>query len=763
MSKKSKRNPKTVTAVDLFCGAGGMSSGLLEAFHLLNTRCKLTAINHWPTAVETHSLNHPKVHHICEDISNVNPRKLFSEGEVQVLVGGPSCTTHSSARGGRPLDCDQDRATPWCMVRWAESTLPEVIVIENVEQFQLWGPLIKKRCAVKTAKPSYQKWSADRRKIRKSCTKMEWDALEGTTEYKMQWVPDKTRERETFLAWTKCFEALGYKVDWKVLCTANYGDPTTRRRLFIMATRGKRKPVWPNPTHHENPPESNEELFSRSLRPWIPTYDIVDWTLTGKSIFNRRIALVDKTMRRVWIGFKKFALPKILEAERERQIGYIVPNFGERETQIPRSHSLDKPAPAVTSHGAGALVSVEKKKSYLIKYKGTGTAEDISKPITTLQASGKHHGLAQVELHDDYVVRYHGQSNAESILRPLSAVEAKAQKHGLAQSTARRKAFITELGYGEKNPNGEAHRIKGLDETLGTVTGSNNWYVAEGEFKEVTPLQGAPFLIQVAHGNDRPSDDNRRARDMGTTMPAITGSPEWAIGKAEITPREGFLLHTNHGDTPSSNNNRVKGLNTTFPTVCGNRGEVALATPEVALPAYVTTIGKAPKKKGEKEVLSINAPAPSITNKDKHALIEGTASPCNGFSIMQSSQKEVTYYKTAPSKGEIGCLIEFDPDKTGLPKTGKFFVQVLTSLYEVDIKLRMFEPHELSLAQGFPKSYKFVGNKTQQVKQIGNAVPRRTVRALILAAWSQNPNIPFIEDSFDDLPATPVETPRKKR
>lgn len=1026
------RNTKAITAVDLFCGAGGMSSGLLEAFHHLKIPCALTAINHWPTAVETHTLNHPKVKHICEDISNVNPRKLFGEGEVQVLVGGPSCfvagtliltqkglipienikrgdkvlthkgrwkkvthifpkrlaktcilsghghqglettpehpfyskryekkypgvnaegkrpnpqirligefwptaktlgekkyrwsapsyvpplpipspefpgiqldenfffflgvyigdgytntngkeihisegyhkseetfeilsktramkdrtgtplnwypekattaarlstchsslnkwlnqnfnrgcenknlpgwmfgipnnwkqaflegyrhsdgcehkhrstisscrkelaigvklllaslkypgtyyktinsgseingrkikggplhttgwttnlqrktfweddihiftrvtkyketntfkevynfevendnsyiadgiithncISHSAARGGRPLDCDQDRATPWCVIRWAESTLPEVIIIENVPQFQLWGPLVRKLCDVTTSTPKipYKLWAKKQKANDLPHSKNDWNTQvkpTKTTSKKLQWVPDKKREGETFHAWTKCLEALGYRVDWRVICTANYGDPTTRRRLFVQATRGRRKPVWPNPTHHENPIAMEDDLFSKELRPWIPTYDIVDWSLQGRSVFNRPNPLVDKTMRRVWIGFQRYSLPNIIAAEQN--------NHKKGETS-----------------------------DFLIKYKGTGTAEDILKPITTIQANGKHHGLAEIEIKDDFIVRLHGQSTVEDIHKPTSTVESRV-KHYLAKSEAKKSQFT-------------------------------------GEIRQIQPLDGEPFLIQISHGNSRPSDNNRRARSIQNPLPSLTGSPEWAVGETELTVKEGYVLHTNHGDSPTGNHSRVKPLEDTFPTVCGNREEIALATPELGLPSYVTTIDNQGRKGVHPSggVRSTKDTVSTITSKARHALIEGNAHqvPTTGL-----PKRTITYYKgqTTVTTGTIPCLSEFNPEKEGLPSEGKFYVQVFTTLYEVDIKLRMFEPHELAQAQGFPKSYKFAGNKTEQVKQIGNAVPRRTVRALILAAWTQNPDVPYLED-----------------
>lgn len=637
-----------------------------------------------------------------------------------------NCVSHSAARGGRPLDCDQDRATPWCMVRWAESTLPEVIVIENVPQFRAWGPLLRKRCkvTVRVPRPAFKKWSTAQKKKNLPHTREDWKAnteITKKTVTKIQWVPDKSKEGETFHAWINCFEALGYRVDHKVLCTANYGDPTIRKRLFIMATRGKRKPVWPNPTHNEEPEKTLDDLFARNLRPWIPTFDIVDWTLIGKSVFNRKNPLVDKTMRRVWVGFQRYTLPKLVENERRQNMtGYVIPKYeGNLGEAIVETNQL-----------------LKEEEPFLIKYKGTGTAETIREPITTIQSSGNHHGLAQVEITDNYVVRYHGMSTAENIHKPMSSVEAKGQTHYLAQSESKRHEIATKLG---EDPEQK--------------------YNQNSEIREIKPLHGEPFLVQISHGNDRPSDNNRRVRGTGDTMPGLTGSTEWAVSEPEITKAEGFLLHTNHGENiGEKGDSRVKPMNSTFPTVCGNRGEVALALPELGIASYVTTIDNQGKKGVHPTggVQGIYDSLSTITSKARHALLTPEAQSVRTtkpLSEKPRSQptKEVTYYRTGPKNKQNGNtqLIEFDPATEGLPKTGKFYVQVINSLYEIDIKLRMFEPHELSLAQGFPRSYQFKGNKTQQVKQIGNAVPRRTVRALVLAAWTQNPDIPYLED--DDL------------
>lgn len=378
---------KSIQVVDLFCGAGGMTAGVEEGAKQLGLEPKITAINHWPIAVETHTFNYPEAHHICEDISNVNPRKLFGEGEVDLLVGGPSCVSHSAARGGRPLDCDQGRATPWCMVRWAEAT---------------------------------------------------------------------------------------------------------------------------------------------------------------------------------------------------------------------------------------------------------------------------------------------------------------------------------------------------------------------------------PFLIQVAHGNKSNKNNNRRVKELGNPMPGLTGSPEWAIGSAHLQDAS-FMLHTNH-----HGEGRIKSIDDTFPTVCGNRGEIAIAISKLKIPASVVTIdNKGPK--GSKTIGGVhseNEPLSTITSKARHVLVENEIKEIpNPTQSLKKSDDCLRYFKTDRKETQI---TEFNPDKEGLPTEGKLYVKTPQKLYEVDFLLRMFEPHELSLAQGFRPDYQFKGNKSQQVKQIGNAVPRRTVRALFLANWTQSEEVPPLIECWDNPHLLRSKKPEEK-
>lgn len=184
--------PKTYTIADLFCGAGGTSTGAVEAAKEAGYKVELTAINHWPIAVATHTTNHPDARHLCTSIDDVDPRKLYKMGGLDLLWASPECTHHSRARGGKPMN-DQSRATGHCVTRWAEALMPPVILVENVPEFLDWGPI-------------------------------------GTNGK-----PLVSRKGTTFRAWVQMLESLGYSVEWRILCAADFGDATTRQRLFVQA------------------------------------------------------------------------------------------------------------------------------------------------------------------------------------------------------------------------------------------------------------------------------------------------------------------------------------------------------------------------------------------------------------------------------------------------------------------------------------------------------------------------------------------------
>ena len=320
---------RMIRAADLFCGAGGTTTGLLHACNDLGFRLELTAVNHWPLAIQTHMANHPWARHLCTSLTAIDlgetglfpsidaadPRKAVPGGKLDVLVASPECTHHSNARGGKPRS-DQSRSTPWCILRWADALHPGVILIENVPEFRTWGPLGSKG------------------------------------------KPLKSRRGDTYRAFLTALDSLGYRVEDRVLNAADYGDATTRKRLFIQAVRGRRAVTWPEPTH--------AKAGAGGLEPWRPARDIIDWRLPGRSIFGRKRPLAANTLRRIATGIKKFWGP-LAEP-------FLVMLYGTNDAR-----SVERPLPTVTSHGAGAVV-----EPFLTKFYGTGGAVPVGEPLGTV-------------------------------------------------------------------------------------------------------------------------------------------------------------------------------------------------------------------------------------------------------------------------------------------------------------------------------------------------------------------------------------------
>ena len=272
-------------AADLFCGAGGTSTGMAQAAAACGRTLELTAVNHWPTAVETHRRAHPQHRHVCASVDSISPTEMFPDRRLDVLWASPECTHFSHARGGRPV-LDQRRAGAWCVVRWAEALAPEEIFVENVREFLTWGPLTR----------------AGR--------------------------PQKRRRGATFRAWVAALESLGYRVEHRLLCAADYGDPTSRERLFIRASRRGRI-TWPTPTHGGS-----------AAQPWRAAREVIDWGLPAQGIYSRAKPLATATMRRIEQGRKQF-----------REGSFLVSYYGNGGPA-----SIYKPLPTVTTKQRFGLV-----------------------------------------------------------------------------------------------------------------------------------------------------------------------------------------------------------------------------------------------------------------------------------------------------------------------------------------------------------------------------------------------------------------------
>lgn len=352
----------TIRAVDLFCGAGGLSWALVEALQdvaidadhpteaVLKDTIDLVGVNHWQQAIETHRANHPWARHFHDDIQHVNPREVFDEPDpdVKILSGGIECTHWSTARGGKPVD-DQKRMPAWDFLTWVQKLRPETVLVENVPEFESWGPIDD------DGQP--------------------------------------TRNGETFDRWTDSLHSLGYSVNWQVLNAADYGDATSRKRLFIMATR-KGSPSFPEPTHSEHGAGDTQE--------WRSAAEIIDWSDPGGSIWTRDLddgrkrPLKNSTMQRIAEGIRRHC------GDRLDAFADILEEIGREDVKRLREHPVPVEyasvaadvldGPFLVAHNGGADTRLD--ASFLAKYYGTSTARPVDVPVDTITSGGQKYALA---------------------------------------------------------------------------------------------------------------------------------------------------------------------------------------------------------------------------------------------------------------------------------------------------------------------------------------------------------------------------------
>lgn len=310
---------------------------MVRAAEALGYRVNLTAINHWERAIQTHSRNHPAARHLCASLDSLNPRHYHKRGKVDILWASPSCRQHSLCIAGRKI-IDQDRATAFCVCRWAEELLPKCIILENVPEFVDWAPL-------------------------------------GTDDR-----PLKSRKGEIFRAFVNMLVSIGYKVEWRILCAADYGDPTRRYRMVLQAVLGRREIVWPERTHASNNEiqalRKQGDLFqSALLKPWVTAGEsVIDWSIPTVPISQRKKPLTEKTMRQLVDGAERFSGEPFLVAMEHG--GRVLP------TSVP--------LPTVTTAKGGAF-----GVAFLVEYYGNGSAKSLNRPLPTVTCKDRF-GLVTV-------------------------------------------------------------------------------------------------------------------------------------------------------------------------------------------------------------------------------------------------------------------------------------------------------------------------------------------------------------------------------
>lgn len=431
--------------IDNFAGGGGASFGIEAALG----RPIDFAINHDPEAIAMHTANHPRTKHYCEDVWQVDPREVTQGRPVGLAWFSPDCKHFSKAKGGKPVS-KKIRGLAWIVIRWAKAVRPRVIMLENVSEFATWGPLLE----------------------------------DGT--------PCQMRKGFTFRRWHKQLENLGYRVDMREMSACDYGAPTIRRRLFIIARCDGLPIVWPQETH------------GPGLAPYRAAAECIDWSIPCPSIFERRKPLAEATLRRIARGITRYVVhnPKpfivtmrgtdtsqidcsarplneplgtvsaggihhalcspivvplthqgdsrahqlteplrTVTGAHRGELALIAPTLintrnGEREGQAPRVRDILEPTPTVTAKGSqGALVA-----AFLARHYGghENDGSPMGSPMFTVTAKD-HHALVHA-----FLIKYYGTDQNPRLEMPLGTVTSK-DRFGLVTVQGDR-YYIADIG-----------------------------------------------------------------------------------------------------------------------------------------------------------------------------------------------------------------------------------------------------------------------------------------------------------------------------
>ena len=460
-----------LNVADLFCGGGGTSTGMVNAFGKAGIPYHLIGVNHWNVAISTIHANHEGDYY-CAPVDGIEPTDVVKGGVLDILWASPECTNHSRAKGGMPRQ-NQSRCQPEILLTWIRKLIVRRMYVENVPDFLDWGPLLPEDAVING-------------KTHKAGT------------------PDPHAKGVLFRNWIESVRVSGYDVEWRLLNAADYGAPTSRTRLIIQAVRqGIGEHIaWPAPTH--------SKTGADGLPRWVPASKIIDWGIHGQSIFNRKRPLSANTLRRIENGIRKYwgawAEP------------FIILMRGTKDYQLDcTARPVEEPLPTISAGGIHAGVV----EPLLCSLRGTTdgalgrTAKPVDDTVPTIAAGGTHIGVVE-----PFLSTYHGGDGGErrtaGMDSPVPTVDC-ANRHGVVEG------FVVDLSH---TKSGDSGKTKPLSSPLGTVVcdhGSKGvvtpMFVPQQSAGTVKPVDGNPVptisttgaisvvtpLLQAYYGSNKTS------------------------------------------------------------------------------------------------------------------------------------------------------------------------------------------------------------------------------------------------------------------
>jgi len=703
--------------IDNFAGGGGTSTGLEAAFG----RPVDIAINHDPEALAMHALNHPYTKHLCESVWDIDPIEVTANRPVGLVWLSPDCKHFSKAKGGTPVS-KHIRGLAWVGMRWVALTKPRVLMLENVEEFQTWGPVIV--------------------------------GADGNL------YPDPAKKGKTFESFIRQLRQHGYKVDWRELRACDNGAPTIRKRLFLVARRDGLPIVWPEATHGD---PTSREVLAGMLAPYRTAAECIDFDLPAVSIFDRPKPLAANTQRRVAKGLWRHVLssakpyivtnttghpgatidqpmptvttgnhhmlgqpvmtPFLAGASGPSYSGKPTPAdqpLGTLTTENHRAVVMPALAPFLTEHANASnqrtmpadaplrTVCAQVKGGHfsvvaptLAPLRGTSPGQmgghSIERPLSTVAAGGTHHALVA-----GHITKFNTGSIGTGLDEPLSTITAggapKRPSTGITQGLVG--AHLVTIGYGERE--GQQPRTHDIEAPLGTV-------VAGG----VKQALVAAHLNHLTHHGDRP----------GTTpaepLPTVTGA-----NRGEQALVAANLIDMGHGESCSTGAKRwssgVRSLETPLNSVTASSVPSALASaffeqanggfydgdgrPAGAPISTITASGSNQRlvtaylvqyySEGGQDS-GCAKPMPTVTTKARMGLVESVQVPADSLSPELREK----------ARACAALLHEYLPDLFPEPAELVLMNYGGTWWTLADITLRMLKARELYRAQSFPDDY----------------------------------------------------------
>lgn len=695
--------------IDLFAGGGGASTGIEQAIG----RAVDIAINHDPEAVALHQANHPQTKHYVSDVFEVDPLAVCDGRPVGMLWASPDCKHFSKAKGGKPVS-KKIRGLAWVVIKWAKLVRPRVIFLENVEEFQTWGPL-----------------GADN-------------------------MPCKLRKGRTFKRWKSSLENLGYTVGFREDRASDMGTPTIRKRLFLVARCDGLPIVFPEATHGA---PGSLPVKQKKLKPFRTAAECIQWDIPAPSIFERTRPLADATNRRIAKGIMRYVVnaanPFIVPlthqgGDRTEDItkpfntvtgahrgekALVVPTlvqtgYGERDGQSPRALDLHKPLGTVVGTPKHALVT-----AFLNEHAQASNQRvmPIDEPMRTQMAEvkGGHFSIVSADLEpvaptfDEWIARTKDYGGSRQEYDALYGPDSPARDEQIARNSMVAASLL-------KHYTG----VVGSDmaDPLGTVTNVDHHSLLTAN------------LVHY-HADKRPEDV--RASDMRDPM------------KTQTTEnRHGLVTALLAGVGGRAGQSRPRSVEEPTATST-SKADAALIT------ANLVHMGHGEEANGAKRwshgVRDVEQPLNTITASGMPAALvtsnliklRGTSKegqpvdePLHTISAQGTHHAEVRAFLLSYYGTDQDPRLD-EPMHTVTTKDRFGLVTVKGQQYQiVDIGLRMLTPRELYRAQGFPENYQIerggdgrVLTKTAQVRMCGNSVCPPMARAYVAANYHESQRI----------------------